>query len=169
MFEKGQVILYGNQGIFKVTGTEIQTFAGIDSEYYVLEGIFETQRKVYVPMKSPKLIEKMKPVLSRDEVENLIDSIPNRENIWIDNENRRKEAFREILSSGNRGSLLDLITTLSAHRTICRQNGRKMHQCDERAYKEAEKLVYEEFCYVLDIPQQEIVGYITNRVPAFAS
>lgn len=93
-------------GVFEVTGTETQTFSGISTDYYVLRGVIETKRTVYVPSTNKQLTAKMKPVLTADEVNALLDSLPNHENLWIDNENQRREAYKEILSSGNRSKML---------------------------------------------------------------
>ncbi len=163
MISIGQVVLYGNQGVFEVTGTETQTFSGISTDYYVLRGVIETKRTVYVPATNAQLTEKMKPVLTADEVNALLDTLPNHENLWIENENQRKEAYKEILSSGNRSKMLSLAMTLQEHKNKCQANGKKMHQSDERAFKEAEKLINSEFGYVLGIDQNDIAKYISGR------
>ncbi len=164
MISIGQVVLYGNQGVFEVTGTETQTFSGISTDYYVLRGVIETKRTVYVPSANEQLTAKMKPVLTADEVNALLDSLPNHENLWIENENQRREVYKEILSSGNRSKMLSLAMTLFDHKNKCQANGKKMHQSDERAFKEAEKLINGEFGYVLGVEQDEIAKYISAKV-----
>jgi CarD family transcriptional regulator len=164
MISIGQVVLYGNQGVFKITGTETQTFGNMSNDYYVLEGVIETGRKVFVPSDNENLTSKMKPVLTPDEVNALIDRLPDYDNLWIDNESLRKATYKEILSSGNRSKMLSLAMTLYNHKNKCQSSGKKMHQCDERAFKEAEKLINGEFGYVLGIAQSEIGKYISAKV-----
>lgn len=54
--------------------------------------------------------------------------------------------------------------TLFDHKNKCQASGKKMHQSDERAFKEAEKLINGEFGYVLGIDQDEIAKYISAKV-----
>ena len=168
LFAAGEVILYGNQGIFRVGDIIQQDFSGTKLDYYELNGVYETQRKVFVPVKSEKLTSLMMPVLSASEVNSVIDSVDD-ENIWIDNEAARKEKYKSILSSGDRRMMLLLIATLYKHREACQSRGRKMHQSDERLFKEAEKLICSEFSYVLGIEQAEVGSYIAKKLESKAS
>ena len=42
--------------------------------------------------------------------------------------------------------------------------GRKVHVCDERFLKEAEKILYDEFAHVLDIEPEQVLPYIFDQI-----
>ena len=42
--------------------------------------------------------------------------------------------------------------------------GKKLHVADERMLQEAEKMICDEFSYVLGIPKEEVPSYITNSM-----
>ena len=44
------------------------------------------------------------------------------------------------------------------------KNGRRLHITDERFMKEAEKMLYEEFAYVLNIRKDQVLPFILNQV-----
>ena len=42
------------------------------------------------------------------------------------------------------------------------ERGKKLHIADERMLREAEKMICDEFAYVLGISQEEVPAYITS-------
>ena len=50
------------------------------------------------------------------------------------------------------------------HQQEQQKNGRRLHITDERFMKEAEKMLYEEFAYVLNIRKNQVLPFILNQV-----
>ena len=84
--------------------------------------------------------------------------------IWIENENQRKEAYREIIARGDRTELVKMIKTLYLHQQQRQAIGKKLHIADERFFKEAEKMLYDEFALVLNIKQEEVLPFILEQI-----
>ena len=112
MYNKNDIVLYGNQGVCKVFDIVEKEMANEVNEYYVLKPVNDVHSTVYVPTQNEKLTSKMKKILSVEEIYDLINDMPNEKEIWIDDFNERKETYSKILYSGDRKELIRLIKTL---------------------------------------------------------
>ena len=108
----------------------------------------------------------MRKALSSDEIYRLIRTMPDKALIWIDNDNLRKEKYRNILKGSDRTELISLIKTLYLHQQEQQQKGRKLHNADEQIFAEAEKILYEEFAYVLHIDRDQVLPFILKQIEA---
>ena len=166
MFHKGDAVLYGSQGVCRVADIAEIDFSGQLTEYYVLKPVYRESSTIYVPVHHPLQTGKMRRVLSADEIYQMIKEMPNEASAWIENENERKAAYKEILLRGDRGELIRVIKALYLHQQERQAQGKKMHVSDERFFKEAEKLLYDEFAMVLEIKPEEVLPFILEQLRA---
>ncbi|WP_050637469.1 CarD family transcriptional regulator [Candidatus Stoquefichus sp. SB1] len=164
MYKENDMILYGSQGVCRIVGMTSREFGGNMIDYYILKPVYSEGSTVFVPVNNEELTSKMKKILSLDEVKALIQTMPEMELIWIDNDNRRKEKYKEIIKNGNRNELISLIKTLYKHRESLVENGKKFHATDEKFLQDAEKILYDEFKYVLNIKEEEVVPFIIEQI-----
>ena len=61
---------------------------------------------------------------------------------------------------------MSLMKTLNLRRRELVARGKKLHLSDERFYKDAEKLICNEFAFVLKMNPEDIPEYITVRMQA---
>ncbi len=163
-FSVGDTILYGTNGVCKITDITEEKFNYETHKYYVLKPVFDENATVYIPFDNEKLISKMKRIISEEEINELIKSLKGKEIEWIDNENKRKEKFKNIIYNGDREELMILIRTIYLHQEDLVKNGKKLHIMDERFLKDAEKLIYDEFSLVLNINREDVVPFILERM-----
>lgn len=164
MYQVGSTVIYKNDGVCKITEIIVRTFREKEIEYYVLNPVHNHNAEILVPKNNSDLVGKMRKVLTKDEIIQIIEAMPNEEEIWISNETDRKEKYREILTSGDRSELVRLIKTLYIHKQNQKQCGRKLHLADEKNLRDAEKMLYDEFAYVLEIEPEDVLGYITAKL-----
>lgn len=164
MYQVGSTVIYKNDGVCKITEIIVRTFREKEIEYYVLNPVHNHNAEILVPKNNSDLVGKMRKVLTKDEIIQIIEAMPNEEEIWISNETDRKEKYREILTSGDRSELVRLIKTLYIHKQNQKQCGRKLHLADEKILRDAEKMLYDEFAYVLEIEPEDVLGYITAKL-----
>lgn len=137
--------------------------------YYILQPVFEESATIFVPVGSEALTAKMRRVLSEAEITALINSLPQADSIWIDDDNARRERYKAILTGGDPGELLRLIKTLHLRAQNQKAQNKRPHLEDERFMKQAEKLLYGEFAHVLHIQREEVLPYILSRLPPTAA
>jgi len=161
MFQINDVVMRGTSGICTIVDIRKENFRGKPELYYVLQPIHE-RTTIFCPVESDKL--KTRRLLTREEIDTLIETMNDAENIWIEHDPERKEKFNTILKRGEHRELICLLKTLYQKRAEKQQMGKKFHLADERAMKEAEQLLHGEFAYVLGIDEEEVSAYILGKM-----
>lgn len=164
MYQTGDTILYGGNGVCKVVEITERKFDGHTVDYYVLQPVYSDHSLIYVPTQNESLTGKMRQILSEKDVYALIHDMANEDVAWIEDENERKETYRTILSRGNPKDVIRVIQSLYRHQQEQKQRGKKLRQSDERFFREAEKLLYDEFALVLHIQPDQVLPFITEQI-----
>ena len=84
--------------------------------------------------------------------------------LWIEDEKERKVVYKEILERGDRKELVGMIKALHLHEQKQKEKGRKLHMADERFFKTAEKVLYDEFALVLNIQPEQVLPFIMQQI-----
>ncbi len=164
MFQINDIIIYGSHGVCEITGIEEKNIMGAKNKYFVLKPIKSESSTFFVPIDNKNVLSKMRKILSEEEINELIDSMPNENANWISNESTRKEKYKYILSEGNHTELIKMIKALFFEKKEREANGKRLFASDERFLKDAEQLLYGEFQYVLNLNEDELMKYIFNRI-----
>lgn len=164
MYKVNDTIMYGTQGICKIVEIAEKDFMGTKKEYYVLKPISDASATLYAPMNNAKTEAKMRRILSEEEIYELIDTMPYEEANWIRNENDRKEKYKNIIISGDRVELIRMIKALYYQKREREADGKHLYISDERFMKDAERILYDEFQYVLKVEKEELMNYIFDRI-----
>ena len=159
MFEVNDTIVYGTQGVCKVVEITEKDFMGAKKEYYVLKPVNNKGATLFAPV-NVKAGNKMRRILSKEEVQELIAKMPEEGTNWIPNTNLRKETYKKIIFNGDHIELIRMIKTLHFQREKREAEGKHLYLADERFLKEAERILFEEFQYVLELSKEEVVRII---------
>lgn len=164
MFQVGELIVYGGEGVCRVEAVGPITMSGVKSDkpYYTLAPLYR-MGKIYAPVDTTVL---MRPVLSRKEAEDLIRKIPEIEAPCFTERNPRVLGafYQEIIRSHDCSDMIVLIKTAYRKSQARRARGAKPGQVDERYMKRAEDLLYGELAVALDMTKEEVGGYIAKAV-----
>lgn len=160
MYQVGDKIIYGIHGVCIIAELETKSIDRKKVQYYVLEPIEQPGARYYIPTENPAAVAKLSPILSRQELDAMLQdrSIP--DGTWIGDENHRKQRYRELLNSGNRAAILAMVRVLRSHKAEQMAQGRKFHLCDETFLKDAEKLLCSEFSVVLNLSTSDAANYM---------
>lgn len=164
MLNVGETLIYGSSGVCRVEDICVRDCGSGKREYYVLQPVYDTRSTVYVPTDSEKLISHAKALLTRQEIYDMIDDMPEDSFEWIVNDKERGETFRNILEEGSRKDVVKLIRTLYLRKKELSERGKKLRSSDESIMQRAERLLYGEFAWVLGINPSEVTGFIAQRV-----
>lgn len=164
MFKVNDTIMYGTQGICKIVEITEKDFMGTKKEYYVLKPINDAGATLFAPVNNEKIEAKMRRILSEEEIYELIETMPYEEANWIKNENERKEEYKRIIASGDRVELIRMIKALYFNKKEREADGKHLYLSDERFFKEAERILYDEFQYVLKVRKEDLMSFIFNRI-----
>ena len=162
MFQKNDMVIYGNQSVCEVVNIGTLSMSMIDKkkEYYTLRPIYQRDSVVYVPVDSEKPV--MRRVITKEEAQELVKNIPNIKAAWIEKEVEREQEYKKAISSCDPEQLIMIIKTLYSRKKARIEDGKKVTVIDERYFKMAEKQLHEELAFALEIPKEEIADYISG-------
>lgn len=164
MFQVGDKVVYGIHGVCVIADQEQRVVDRRHVTYLVLEPVGQAGARYLVPTHNAAAMGKLKHMLTRQELEALLQSPEVRQDAWIRDENQRKNAYRELISSGDRGKLLCMVHTLYVHKATQTAAGRKCHLCDENFLRDAEKLLCGEFSMVLEQDYDQVKQYLRENL-----
>jgi len=164
--KKGDYVVYRGSGVCQVVDIESQTMDGIHSIlYYKLKPLHDINSTYYIPVE--KAYEKIRHLLSKDDIINLIDSIPYSEPLdtaLSDNRRERKELYSQIIKSDDPKALLSLILSLYFKKISSETQGKRFSSMDETVMKNIEQPLLQEFGFVLGMEEDELRKFIDTRV-----
>lgn len=164
MFEKGEYIVYGTTGVCEVTDIRKMNMRGIpkDKLFYVLTPYGQKGSTVFTPVDSTKTV--MRRILSREQALELIDSMPEIEELYFSNDKIREEKYKECVRSCDCEQCIRVIKTLYLRREEKLAQGKKFAATDERYLKLAEDNLYSELSMALGMSKKEVQQYIEERL-----
>lgn len=164
MYQVNDSVMYGTHGVCEVTavGRLSMPVADRKQKYYTLRPVYQKDSLVYVPVDHVKL--PMRPVLSKEEAEELVNEIPSLETIWITNEKERESRYKEAVRSGDCRELVRIIKTIYLRRKERTDDGKKVAAVDERYFHQAEDLLNGELAYALGMDMSRVGDYIAGRI-----
>ncbi len=165
MYKVGDLILYGTTGVCRVMDIAPQDLSGKGGQqlYYFLKPFYQ-DCMISTPVDSDKVFTR--PVISREEAEQLIDLIPQMQTRDYSGGAVREltERYEAAIRSHNCRDLVELIMSIYAKKQTAQLQKRKFGAVDERFMKRAEDLLYGELGVALGIEKDAVPDYIAQRV-----
>lgn len=168
MYQIGDLIVYGGTGVCRVEAVDTPKPRPGEAarQYYLLKPLYQ-DGTIRIPVDTKVF---MRPVISREEAEKLIDAIPGMSAEVHHDRNFTQLAahYQEALGSHSCSDLIELVMSIYAKKQYVESRKRKFGQVDARFMKRAENLLYGEFSVALGIPFDDVQGYIAGRVSGAA-
>lgn len=164
MYQIGDRVLYGIHGVCRVADMEEKVIDRKMLTYLVLEPEGQTGARFLVPTHNPAAMGKVRTILTPDELKDLMCSEKIRKDGWISEENARKNLYRQLISSGDREQLMQMVFTLYRRKAQQLAAGKRMHLCDDNFLRDAEKLLAGEVSVVMDMEPEAAKKYIRTML-----
>ena len=162
MFQVGEYIVCDHNGVCQVLAVTEMPELKKDVLYYQLEPVYSRGSRIFVPVDSNKLV--MRRVFTEEEVETLLKEIPSIETIWISNEKKREEQYREVARKYDCREWVKIIQTIYLRKQNRRMEGKKITYIDEKYMKLAEENLYGEISIPLKISPDRVERFIRARI-----
>lgn len=162
MYKVNDLVMYRNIGVCRVTDISSREVCDQEGTYYTLKPVNDDKSTIYVNVENKKVM--MRYLLSPDKVEAIVSNIGSIQGFVCDNDRERDQHYKELINSGDTTKWIQVIKGLYIRKKQREQKGKDLSQQEERMFKTAEKLFYSEVAYTLDIPMEDVVGYITDKV-----
>ena len=141
--------------------------SGVDKQkmYYILKPCYMAASTVYVPVDSSAT--SIRAILTKEEAEALIASMPGIPILTIQNEKLVEQDYRACMRSNCCEEWVKIIKTIYARKQKRSEAGRKETAVDSKYFKMAEDNLYGELAIALEMKRGEVCAYITERLQGF--
>lgn len=165
MYAIGQLVCYGSNGVYRVEDIgPISHIRGYDprQDYYKFSSL-QRGEVTYVPVNSGVF---MRPVISREEAERLLESAPALEAQAYASRDPRalREHYKEIMDAHSCEALVGLIKSINAKERQAAGQGKRVGKTDQEYKKRAQQLLAEELGAVLEVPVERAQEMLTQAL-----
>jgi len=161
MYNIGDMVLYGGEGICRIVGIEDKKIADRVIKYYALTPEGECNSVFYVPTEGKAAESKIRKIISGKEIKDIITNADSA--IWEDNDRVRRELYNSAINCADREKIISLIKSCILHKEEMASQGKRLHKVDEYFLIEAEKLLYGEFKNVFKIERDEVISFVLGK------
>lgn len=164
MFSIGQNVICGNKGVCTIEDITALDISGVDKakKYYILKPKYISSSTVYVPVDSA--MTSMRTVLTKEEADELIRSIPRIPVLEIKNEKLLEQNYKSCMKTNCCDEWVKLIKTIYERRQRRIQLGRKETAIDSKYFKIAEDVLYGELAVALEMEKSQVGQYIVSQL-----
>lgn len=164
MYKANETVYYGRNGPCKILARTLREVGGAKREYYVLHPLYGGTDTLFVPVDNAALTSKMRRPLSADEARALIAQMPDANPIWYEDAHERKREYSALLSEADPHKLVQVVKALYLHGQGLQAQGRKPHAADDQLFRTAEKMLYDEVAFALDIAPERVLPLIQDSL-----
>ncbi len=165
MYQIGDKVLYGSTGVCQVVELREQALPATGEKclYYVLRNLYE-DCVISAPVGSDKVF--IRPIISREEAEQIIREMPQISAAAYSGRAAREltAQYESALKSHDCRSLVGMTKSLYSKKQQLLEKRRRVGSVDERFLKRAENLLFGELAAALELPRDQVQGYITSRL-----
>ena len=165
MFSIGDKVMYGGTGVCVVEDITSLKLSGMDSarDYYVLKPMYQSGT-IQTPVENAKIPIRL--VMTRDEAEQLVDTIPSVEaSICMEkNLSALRNHYQQQISTFDSMDLIRVTKSIYAKKKDAESRQKKIGMTDEKYLRRAEDLLYGELAVALDLPRDKVTDYISQRL-----
>lgn len=163
-YKKGDYVKYSQSGVCVIKEIRSMKCLGKTQDFYVLKPINDSKSTVYVPVLNKELTEKMRYIMTKEEIDLLLKNIKLSEIVWIDDRKKRAQSFREILKHGSQHELISLVSCIYLKKNEFAENNKHLSATDENILSDAESIIENEFSFVLNLDRNSVGEYIKQRI-----
>ena len=164
MFNIGEMIVYGTEGVFCVSDYANSPIDKHDDRvFYILKPAFAGECSfIYAPSENGRI--KMRAVISVDEANAFIKGIPDIPSLEVEQEKKRRQAYKDAMNDADLDVFVKIIKAVRQKREDCVKNKKKLSESDTDYEKKAKFCLYGELATALGIGFNEVENYIINMI-----
>ncbi len=163
-YQINDTVFYGTNGVCRISAIEQLSFNSEPDDYYILRPVYNASSTIFVPLGNPTLCGRIRPVMTEEQMlllfRRMTEEIPD----WIEDNNRRRAVFSDILLDAEPEKVLAVLRCLRSRSETLRRRKKRLHISDEKLFHDAERMLREEIAYVAGIPMDKVDGYIAEHV-----
>lgn len=161
MYSIGDVVLYGGEGICRISGIEDKKIGGQKMSYYTLKPVDGRNSLFFVPIEGEIADRKLRNIIPAEEIVKIVSGAEIKP--WMEDDHERRETYRSAIGNADRSALSSLVKMVEKHREELRSTGHKLHKTDEYFLQETERLLAGEFCALFVMERHDVIPFLLGK------
>lgn len=166
LFKTGDLIIYSTHGVCRIDNISDMTVAGETKSYYTLHPINNAQKlQISIPVDSDKVM--MLTLLEAKEAKEILESFRSPGVEWNPHPNNRNREFLNVVHSGNRHDIAQVINTLARRQSEAILLNKKLYEQDRKILENAKTILVKELSLALELSEeiidQQIAAYLSEE------
>lgn len=158
MYNIGDMVLYGGEGICRISAIEDRKIADKKISYYILSPAGESSAVFYVPVEGKTAEMKLRKIITADEFIAIVSKATPSE--WIENDRARRDKYKTAINEADRAALASFVKSIDAHRAELSEIGKRLHKLDEYFLIEVEELLLGELKTIFKIEKGGVIPFM---------
>ncbi len=159
----GEYVVYKKHGVYVIEGIKTEKIGGAVRTYYALRSVYDEKNTVYVPADSEVLTAQMENVLTKEEIDKVIEESRSTVVEWKTPAAARSPYLEEIVKSCHLPSVISAYILLKEKKEEAIRTKSKVFAHDERMLAQCVKMIYEAFSFTLNLKKDEVLNYVLER------
>jgi len=163
MWKIGDIVRYRNEDICRITDIrkERLTEEG-EQEYYILESIYNKRMTIYVETGDEN--SSISLPMDRNDVNGIIDTIPDMAPEWISNDKERQHALENTSRNGSIPDQMAAAVALHKEEEKLKKTGKKLRLVDQQFLTRFESVINHAFAFGIGAAPDDVPLYIQHRL-----
>lgn len=163
MFEVGDYILYGKNGVCELTGICSSPFDKKDTRaYYELHPVYSTSGVIYTPADNGVIASRK--VMTKAEAEEFLKTVAGIELLDVSNEKTRRDTYKAAAADLSPKGFVSIIKTVRNRRILFEPLRKHITEADAEYESLAKKSLYSELSLVLGIQYDKVEDFLYSKI-----
>lgn len=161
--ELGGYVHYGAHGVCRVDGEKMMDLGCGKKKYYLLAPVSDEHIQLYLPADADPERVRLRNVLTAEEIFQLVSQELSDQVDWVGDSKVRRELSGKTLRGGDTVELIRMVKAIHGHEANL-PAGKNLPISDLEQMRSAEKQLYNEFCFVLDITKEQVLPFVLGEI-----
>ncbi len=166
MFDVGEYIVYGQNGICRIEDITHPDISGYDDDrlYYVLVPERSRESRLFCPTDNTKVV--LRKIVTAQEAMEAIDEAESMEPLQVANDCMRDECYKNVMKSCELKQWIQIIKTLLIRKKEREAAGKKITATDERYLNAAQEVLFTEVSIATGKDKDEVKELVISAISA---
>lgn len=166
MFDVGEYIVYGQNGICRVEDITHPDISGYDDDrlYYVLVPERSRESRLFCPTDNTKVV--LRKIVTAQEALEAIGEAESMEPLQVANDRMRDECYKNVMKSCDLKQWIQIVKTLLMRKKEREAMGKKITATDERYLNAAQEVLFTEVAIATGKEKEEVKQLVFSAICA---
>ncbi len=160
----GDCVVYKKRGVYRVFEIRREKIGPEFKDYYALRSVYDERATVCVPADNEALVSQMEEILTKEQVDRLIEKSKESPAEWHTSASQRRMYSESVVASNDLAAIIALYMLYVSKKQEAIETNGKFFAHDDRVINATKKIICEAFAFTLSVSKDEVIPYIREKL-----